>query len=144
LVMTMLPRIMAMSSHDANPVFSERMLYVSTRRIQLQRKAGVGLSTSGFQQAASAGAVGHVGLRESALMIADSFGWRMDDVSETLEPVIARERRKNEYFVVEKGYSLGLRQSARGLASGQEVVRLDLELTLGAGDPHDLVRLNGT
>jgi len=143
-VMDMLPMMMATASQQVKSVHIERILDVSTRRIQLQRKAGVGLSTSGFQQAASAGAVGHVGLRESALMIADSFGWRMDDVSETLEPVIARERRKNEYFVVEKGYTLGLRQSARGIVSGQEVIRLDLEMSLGANDPHDLVEINGT
>jgi len=45
---------------------------------------------------------------------------------------------------VEKGYSLGLRQSARGLVSGNEVVRLDLEMSLGAHDPHDLVEINGS
>ena len=116
---------------------------VTTRRIQLQRKTGVGLSVVGFQQAATAGAVGHSGFRESVYMIADTLGWRLEDVSETLEPVLARERRKTEYFSVEKGYAVGLRQSARGLVSGQEAIRLDLEMTLGARDPHDRVEIEG-
>jgi len=142
-VMDLLPLMVATASQHLKSVRVERVVDVATRRIQLQRKVGVGLSVSGFQQAASAGAVGHVGLRESTLMIADTLGWRLDDVSETLEPVIAHERRKTEYFSVERGYALGLRQSARGLVSGQELVRLDLEMSLGAKDPHDSIMIDG-
>ena len=142
-VMDLLPLTLATASQQLKSIRVERIVDVATRRIQLQRKAGVGLSVSGFQQAASAGGVGHVGLRESALLIADTLGWRLDDVSETLEPVIAQERRKTEYFSVEKGYALGLRQSARGLVSGQELVRLDLEMSLGARDPHDTIIVDG-
>lgn len=142
-VMDLLPVMVATASQHIKSVRVERVVDVSTRRIQLQRKAGVGLSASGFQQAADAGAVGHVGLRESTLMIADTLGWRLDDVSETLEPVIARDRRKTEFFSVEKGYSLGLRQTARGLVSGQELVRLDLEMSLGAREPHDGITIDG-
>jgi 2,4-diaminopentanoate dehydrogenase len=142
-VMDILPMILASVSQQVKAIRVERIVDVSTRRIQLQRKAGIGLSPSGFQQAANAGAVGHVGLRESVLMIADTFGWRLDDLSETLEPVIARERKKTEFFSVEKGYALGLRQSARALLSSQEAIRLDLEMTLGARDPHDLIEIDG-
>src|SRR5207247_5139690 len=69
---------------------------------------------------------------------------RGDDSVQTLEPCNARDRHKNSYFDVENAYSLGLRQSARGLVSGKEVVRLDLEMSLGAHDPHDLVEINGS
>lgn len=76
-------------------------------------------------------------------MVADTLGWRLDDVSETLEPVIAQERRRTEYFSVERGYALGLRQSACGLVSGQEIIRLDLEMSLGAKDPRDVIEIDG-
>lgn len=143
-VMDFLPLTLATASQHIKAIRVERVVDVATRRIQLQRKAGVGLSVSGFQQAAGAGAVGHVGLRESAYMIADTLGWRLEDVSETLEPVMARARRKTEFISVERGYGIGLRQSARGLMSGQEVVRLDLEMTLGARDPRDAIEIVGT
>ena len=142
-VMDLLPLMLATATRQVKAVRVARIVDVSTRRIQLQRKAGVGLSVSGFQQASIAGAVGHVGLRESALMIADTFGWRLDDLAETLEPVIARERRKTEYFSVERGYALGLRQSARGVVSGEEVLRLDLEMYLAARDAHDGIEIDG-
>jgi hypothetical protein len=142
-VMDLLPLMLATATRQLKSVRVKRVVDVATRRIQLQRKAGAGLSVTGFQQAATAGAVGHVGLRESALMIADTLGWRLDDLSETLEPVLARERRKTEYFSVERGYALGLRQSARGVLSGQEILRLDLDMYLGARDPHDGIEIDG-
>jgi 4-hydroxy-tetrahydrodipicolinate reductase len=142
-VMDILPLMLATATRQVKTIRVRRVVDVSTRRIQLQRKAGVGLSVLGFQQAASAGAVGHVGLRESVMMIADALGWRLDELSETLEPVVATERRKTEYFSVDKGYALGLRQSARGVMSGKEVLRLDLEMSLGASDPHDSIEIDG-
>jgi len=142
-VMDLLPLMLATASQHLKSVRVKRVVDVSKRRIQLQRKVGVGLSVTGFQQAAIAGAVGHVGLRESVHMIADTLGWRLEDVSETLEPVIARERFRTEFFSVERGYVIGLRQSARGVVSAHELVRLELEMTLGARDPHDSIEIDG-
>ena len=142
-VMDLLPLMLATACQHVKSIRVERVVDVTTRRIQLQRKTGVGLSVAGFQQAATAGVVGHSGFRESVYMIADTMGWKLEDVSETLEPVLARQRLKTEYFSVERRYAVGLRQSARGLISGQEVIRLDLEMTLGAKDPHDRVEIDG-
>ena len=111
--------------------------------MQLQRKVGVGLSVEGFQGGANDGSIGHAGLRESLFMIADSLGWRLDDVTETLEPVVAGRRYKTEFFSVEKGYVRGLRQSGRGLSAGKEVARLDLEMSVDAVDPRDVIKLDG-
>jgi 4-hydroxy-tetrahydrodipicolinate reductase len=143
-VMDLLPLMLMIATQGVKGIRVERIVDVSTRRIQLQRKAGVGLSTQGFQRGATDGAIGHVGLRESVFMIADTLGWRLEDVVETLEPVIATDRKKTEFYSVEKGYALGLRQSARGIMNGQEVIRLDLEMSLGAKDPRDVIDIDGT
>jgi 4-hydroxy-tetrahydrodipicolinate reductase len=110
--------------------------------MQLQRKVGVGLSVEGFRHGVDDGTIGHMGLRESVFMIADSIGWRLDDVAETIKPVIARGRYTTEYFSVERGYVRGLRQSARGVSAGREVVRLDWETSVGAKDPRDVIRID--
>lgn len=143
-VMDLLPLMLLTACQGLKTIRVERIVDVSTRRIQLQRKAGVGLSAQGFQRGATDGAIGHVGLRESVFMIADTLGWRLEDVVETLEPVLATERRKTEYYSVEKGYALGLRQSARGIMNGHEVIRLDLEMSLGARDPRDVIDIDAT
>jgi len=142
-LMDLLPLVLATACQQVKSIRVTRVVDVATRRIQLQRKVGVGLSVQGFQHGVGEGTIGHVGLRESLLMIADTMGWRLEDVTETLEPVIARERRKTEHFLVEKGYVAGLRQSVRGLMAGREAVRLDLEISLAAKEPHDNIEIDG-
>ncbi|HEY5638864.1 MAG TPA: hypothetical protein VIW01_02330, partial [Dehalococcoidia bacterium] len=51
---------------------------------------------------------------------------------------------KTEFYSVEKGYALGLRQSARGVMGGNEVIRLDLEMSLDAREPRDAIEIDGT
>ena len=136
-VMDLLPLMMLTVCQQVKSVRIERVVDVSKRRIQLQRKVGVGLSVKAFQAAASSGGLGHVGLRESLFMISDTLGWRLDDVKETIEPVVAPAKMNTEFFSVDKGYVAGLRQAAIGTVSNREIVRLDLEMSLGAKDPHD-------
>lgn len=143
-VMDLLPLVLATACRDVKSVRVERVVDTARRRIQLQRKTGAGLSVKGFQQGASAGSIGHVGLRESVFMIADTMGWSLDDVSESIEPVTAKERMKTEYFSVERGYVIGLKQVARGVMAGREVVQLHLEMSIGAENPHDRIELHGT
>lgn len=142
-VMDLLPLVMATACHQVKSIRVTRIVDVGTRRMQLQRKVGVGLSVQGFQRGAGDGSIGHVGLRESVFMIADTLGWRLDDVSESIEPVLAQERLRTDFFSVERGYVAGLRQSAQGVMAGREVIRLDLEMSLGARDPHDAIEIEG-
>jgi 4-hydroxy-tetrahydrodipicolinate reductase len=142
-VMDLLPLMLLTATQQVKSIRVERIVDVSQRRIQLQRKAGVGLSPQGFQKGATDGAIGHIGLRESVFMVADTLGWRLEDVTETLEPVVAHDRKKTEFYSVEKGYALGLRQSARGVMGGHEVIRLDLEMSLGAREPRDTIEIDG-
>jgi len=142
-IMDFLPLVIATACQQVRAIRVQRVVDVASRRMQLQRKVGVGLSVEGFQRGAGDGTIGHVGLRESLFMIADSMGWRLDDVQETLEPVVAKARCKTEFFSVERGYVRGLRQSARGTSSGREVVRLDLEMSIGAKEPRDVISIDG-
>jgi 4-hydroxy-tetrahydrodipicolinate reductase len=75
-------------------------------------------------------------------MIADTLGWRLEDVNETLEPVLSTERRKTDYFSIEKGYAIGLRQTARGIMHSHDAIRLDLEMALGVRDARDVIEID--
>lgn len=143
-VMDLLPLFMLTAAQQVRTVEVERVVDVSTRRIQLQRKVGVGLSVKAFQEAAAGGGLGHVGLRESLFMIADTLGWKLEDLRETIEPVVAKEKRNTEYFSVDRGYTAGLKQSVIGMLNGRAAIRLDLEMSLGARDPHDSVKIDGS
>lgn len=143
-VMDLLPLMMLTVCQQVKSVRVERVVDVGTRRIQLQRKVGVGLSVKAFQAAASGGGLGHVGLRESLFMVADTLGWRLDDVKEKIEPVVAQTKMNTEFFSVDKGYVKGLRQAAIGTLSNREIIRLDLEMSLGAKDPHDSIDIDAS
>ena len=66
-----------------------RIVDAGTRRLPLQRKVGAGLTLAQFSRAKAEGTVRHVGLPESVQMIADSLGFKLERVEETLEPAIA-------------------------------------------------------
>ena len=50
---------------------------------------GAGLNLGQFRRAVTEGSIRHVGLAESAHMVAGALGWKLDKVDETLEPAIA-------------------------------------------------------
>ena len=141
-VMDLLPLVMITACQQVKLVRVARVVDVAKRRLPLQRKVGVGLTVKGFHQGAAGGVIGHVGLRESALMIADALGWKLDDMKETIEPVVAKKKVSSEFMMVERGHVAGVRQSVSGTVEGREVLRLDLEMSLGAADPHDSITID--
>jgi 2,4-diaminopentanoate dehydrogenase len=120
-----------------------RIVDASKRRLPLQRKIGAGLSVEEFRAKVSEGVIKHVGLPESVAMVADSLGLAVDEITETIEPMVATERVQTEFLTVEAGQAAGVHQIARGLSGGKEVVYLELQMYVGAKDPADTVTLTG-
>ncbi|HID18862.1 TPA: dihydrodipicolinate reductase [Candidatus Bathyarchaeota archaeon] len=120
-----------------------RVVNASTRRYPLQRKIGSGMTVKEFQRAVRDGRMGHVGLRESFDMIADSLSWSFDRVDETIEPVVASREVVTEFFRVKPGRVVGVSQSIRGLSNGVERLKLNLRMYLDAENPRDLIKVEG-
>ena len=91
-----------------------------------------------------AGAIKHHGLPESIAMVADALGFAVDEITETIEPMIARALVKTEYLEVAAGQAAGVHQIARGFAGGKEKIYMELQMYVGAPDPHDTIELTGT
>jgi 4-hydroxy-tetrahydrodipicolinate reductase len=113
------------------------------RRLPLQKKIGAGMSVEEFRAQVKAGVIKHVGLPESVAMIADSLNLPVDEITETIEPKVATERVQTEYLTVEAGQAAGVHQIARGMASGKELVYLELQMYVGAKEPADTIALKG-
>jgi len=120
-----------------------RVVDASARRLSLQRKVGAGLNLNQFRRAMTEGTVRHVGLTESAHMIAAGLGWPLERVEETLEPVIAPRDLDTEHLRIPAGAAAGIRQSARGFRNGQPAIHLDLQVYIGAESPRDHVLVDG-
>ncbi len=119
-----------------------RVVDARERREALQRKIGAGLTEEEFFSLVDQDLVGHVGLVESAALAALGLGLDCDDFEEELTPVFAEEDLKGGAFVVKKGRVAGIHQVAVGLAEGQERVRLELTLAVGAESTGDLIEID--
>lgn len=113
-------------------VKATRSVDAGTRRESFQRKVGAGLTEEAFQELAEKDAVGHTGLVESAALCALGLGLDCDDFEEELVPLLAEEDFRGSPIPVRKGQVAGVQQTAVGLEDGQERVRLELTLAVGA------------
>lgn len=142
-LMDRLPLTLTGVCQEVNSVRVTRVVDTAKRRFQLQRKTGTGLTVAEFDEKVRAGTIKHVGLPESAALIATGLGWTLDELTESIEPVVAGQVQRSEYFEVQPGDVCGIRQVVRGLAGGREVIRLDLEMSLNVESPRDEIMIDG-
>jgi len=120
-----------------------RVVDAATRRGPLQLKVGAGIDVPAFETRKAAGRIGHVGLVESAAMLAAGFGWPVDRIEEQLDPVLADEDIETSVVNVPAGSVAGIHQRVVASVGGDEVILLDLRMYVGAADPGDTIRLDG-
>jgi len=128
---------------DVHEVHVERVVNASERRQPLQDKVGAGLSTAAFEEKKATGTFGHIGLRESLLMVADGLGWSLDEVEEELQPVHADAPIDTGYRQVEAGAVAGIHHAAAGVVDGARPLTLDLKMYVGADASYDAVTVDG-
>jgi 4-hydroxy-tetrahydrodipicolinate reductase len=142
-VMDKLAITLAAVSQKIDHVKALRIVDASKRRLPLQKKIGAGMSVEEFKEKAKEGIIKHVGLPESVAMVADSLGLKVDEITETIEPKVASERVQTEFLTVEAGQAAGVHQIARGMADGNEVIYMELQMYVGAKDSADTIELQG-
>jgi hypothetical protein len=123
----------------------ERVINAATRRIPFQKKIGVGMSINEFKEKiAEKEITGHVGLEQSIGMIATALRWELDKIKvESVEPIIAGSDVESKSIKVKKGQVSGLKQTARGVLEGKEVVTLKFQAYIGAEDEYDSIAIDG-
>ena len=129
---------------DVTRIRVERVVDASKRREPLQRKVGAGITVDEFEARKKTGTFGHIGLRESLLLVAEGLGWALDALEETLDPMIAPVKIVTPYFTVEPGEVAGIHHKIVGTRAGEELLSLDLKMYVGAPDPKDAVYVEGT
>jgi 4-hydroxy-tetrahydrodipicolinate reductase len=122
-----------------------RVMNAATRRLPFQKKIGAGLTTEEFKKRIENKQItGHVGLEQSISMIADALAWKLDKVVvEPVEPVITKKAVGSKDVKVKAGNAAGLRQKAKGIVKGKEVIVLDFQAYVGAEEEFDAVKIHG-
>jgi 4-hydroxy-tetrahydrodipicolinate reductase len=111
----------------------ERVVDAALRRGPLRKKVGEGITVDEFRRGVAEGRLGHVGLGASAELIARGLGTALASASESIEPVVDDA----------SGRVLGLLQQLDGATADGRPIKLRLQMSVGAPDPHDRIRLGG-
>lgn len=116
-----------------------RVVDTNNRREPLRAKTGLGMTEWEFRRLADDGAIGHVGLRQSASLVANLLGWNVEAYSESLEPVLAQHDTMTSQGPIGSGKVLGQRQVAILRSGGKAVITYQLEMSVGAADSDSIV-----
>lgn len=139
LVMDRLVLAVASACVRVDSVRVTRVVDAAKRRGPLRAKVGAGMTRQEFAAGVAAKRLGHVGLSESAALIALGLGLPIHEITETIEPVIAA----TETDGVAPGRVLGLHQLALVQAGDEVKVTLDLTMAVGAASPADSIEIDG-
>ena len=86
---------------------------------------GVGTTVEQFERGVADGSiVGHIGFPESIHLIAKAFGWTIDEIVETREPIVTSVERSTPHVHVAPGNVCGCRHIGRGYSGGE--LRIEL------------------
>jgi hypothetical protein len=143
-VMDALPIMLTGVCERVDAVRVDRIQDASIRRLPFQQKIGAGLTREQFQTKVDAASVRHVGLTESVSMIADALGWRLDRITDEIQPKIASEPVSSEFLAVDPGFVCGIMQDGIGYRDGTAVITLHMEAYLGAPESFDAVEITGS
>jgi 4-hydroxy-tetrahydrodipicolinate reductase len=142
-LMDALPIALTAVCRRVTAVEVDRVQDAAVRRLPFQLKIGAGLTREEFAARVKDQTVRHVGLAESISMIADALGWKLDRLTEDVQPWIAERDVSSDLLSVEAGRVCGLVQDGVGYRRGQPVIKLHMEAYLGAPESYDAVRIVG-
>jgi hypothetical protein len=142
-LMDALPLFLTAICQRVDSIEVTRVINASTRRGPFQAKIGSGLTAEEFNAKMAAGRMGHVGLPESVGMVFDTLNKELTRYESSVEPVIADRPVKTDYFEVQPGQVIGLKQVARAYTAEGEFLTLTFVAALDAGQDGDTVKLTG-
>jgi 4-hydroxy-tetrahydrodipicolinate reductase len=143
-VMDALPITLTGVCERVEAIHVDRIQDARIRRLPFQQKIGAGLTPAQFQARVDAGTVRHVGLAESIGMIGDALGWKLDKVTDDIQPKIAEAAVASEFLSVAAGQVCGIVQDGVGYRNGKPVITLHMEAYLGAPESYDAVEITGS
>jgi len=137
------PIVMTGVSQKVEHIEVARIQDGGSRRLPFQKKIGAGCTPAEFADLKKKGTVRHVGLRQSADMIAAAIGWKIDEYSETIDPIIAKTSVSSGFITVRVGQVAGVEQIAIARMKSKEIIKMVFQAYLGAPESYDAVRLTG-
>lgn len=147
-ILDVLPISASSPCWEINRVDGRRVVDFSPYGPDEMRHIGAGLTEPEFVSGAKDGTIGHIGLLETAGMVAVSMGLEVDELRQTKSAIITSRRRRTSFIEIEPGRVCGFRQSVAGLSKGDERLRFEMVAFLDPDDQDeplgDRVRISGS
>ncbi len=138
-----LPTYLSSQTLGPTAVRGRRLVDLSKRRNALRRKMGVGEDAAKVRERTDRFAMGHAGFPESVRYLAASLGWKVGEVEQTLEPVVADTRVERAGEVVLPGQVLGLAHTAKATSADGKEISFSLTMRLDCEQPFDEIEIDG-
>ena len=133
-LMDALPASLSAISHSIKSVSVKRVQDPSRRRIPFQEKVGMGISRAQWEAKRDAGGFGHVGLLESARLLAYPLGWKIVDWRHDMVPC----------EVPGQELVAGTLETLEGSTFDGHTVRLHFEANASVEEEYDEIVVDGT
>jgi len=133
------------ASRSVSHIAVERVLDPLTRRRAFRNKVGLGMNYAQASRLVEQGRMGHVGLRQSALLVARGMGWEAERVDEEVQVLcesavpLKRSRRR----VLPDAPVVGLHQVLVVRKGRKELIRMEMLMAAGVEAPHDAITIHG-
>jgi len=139
-----LPLLMTAVCTSVERIYVIRSLDASKRRFSFQRKYGIGLTVTEFQDKLKKGLLSaHVGYSESIDLVAGNLGVKLDRIVEGQDPLIAKKDMKTRYIEIKAGSVSGIRGYGIGFMGDKEFIKVEL-IAEAEGDEYEEVTIEGT
>ncbi len=142
-LMDYLPSVLSSVCKDVESIVVERFQDATPRRIPFQQKIGAGLDLKAFKAKELTGTLRHVGLKESVYFLANSIGFKLDNVTEDLQPVIAEDLINVPSMDIKKGDARGVEQISHGYINGDCKIKMHFKAAIGEPRSFDRVTIKG-
>lgn len=125
LMMDLLVLCLTGCMEDVEHIEAKRVNSLSPFGPFVMKEQGVGTTVEEFENGVKDGTLsGHVGFAESAAMIADGLGWKIEKFEQQMKPIVTTIDRKSPFGFAKAGDVAGVSMTAQGWVDGE--VKIDL------------------
>ena len=126
LIMDLLVVLMTGCCYDVEHITARRVNSLSPFGPAVMEEQGIGITEEEFREGVKNKKLsGHVGFHESITMIADAIGWKVDKITQSMDPIVTNVDRKSPYGFAKAGNVAGCAMTGQGYVNGQIKINMD-------------------
>ncbi len=126
LIMDLLVVVMTGCCESVEHIVSRRVNSLSPFGPAVMEEQGIGITVEEFKKGVETGSLsGHVGFPESINMIADAIGWKVEKVTQSMDPIVTDVDRKSTHGFAKAGDVAGCAMKGFGYVDGELKIEMD-------------------